>query len=80
MTNVLNAEVKISKVIVFTNHYPVSQNDMTSILNTFQDQYGWWFSKSSKSFDAHEDTNCDLGFQESVELIENTLRYIFKKK
>jgi len=39
-----------------------------------QDQYGWWFSKSSRTFDAHEDTDCDLGFQESVQLIEDTLR------
>ena len=39
-----------------------------------QDQYGWWFSQASKSFDAHEDTDCDLGFQESVKLIEDTLR------
>ena len=39
-----------------------------------QDQYGWWFSQGSRSFDAHEDTECDLGFQESVTLIEDTLR------
>jgi len=38
-----------------------------------QDQYGWWFSQGSKSFDAHEDTSCDLGFKESVEIIEDAL-------
>jgi len=39
-----------------------------------QDQFGWWFSQSSKSFDAHEETDCDLGFQQSVDLITETLR------
>ena len=39
-----------------------------------QDQYGWWFSQSSKTFDAHEETECDLGFQESVDLITKTIR------
>jgi len=38
-----------------------------------QDQYGWWFSQSSQSFDAHEDSTCDLGFSESVRSIEEAL-------
>ena len=32
------------------------------------------------SFDAHEDTDCDLGFQESVQLVEDTLRWGLKCK
>ena len=38
-----------------------------------QDQYGWWFSQSSKSFDAHEDSTCDLGFSASVKTVEEAL-------
>jgi len=38
-----------------------------------QEQYGWWFSQSSKSFDAHEDSSCDLGFGESVRVVEEAL-------
>ena len=39
-----------------------------------QEQYGWWFSKTNQSFDAHEETDCDLGFDESIKLIEDTLK------
>ena len=46
-----------------------------AILTTInKDQYGWWFSKPCQTFDAHEETACDLGFQQSVELITDTLR------
>eukprot|EP00092_Neocalanus_flemingeri_P090151 GFUD01114159.1.p1 GENE.GFUD01114159.1~~GFUD01114159.1.p1 ORF type:complete len:421 (+),score=114.93 GFUD01114159.1:57-1319(+) len=38
-----------------------------------QDQFGWWFSQASKSFDAHEDSTCDLGFSESVSTVEEAL-------
>ena len=38
-----------------------------------QEQYEWWFSQSSKSFDAHEDSSCDLGFGESVRVVEEAL-------
>merc|ERR1719450_105077 len=39
-----------------------------------QDQYGWWFSKSCRTFDAHEDTDCDLGFSESIKFIVDTIK------
>jgi len=38
-----------------------------------QDQFGWWFSQSTKSFDAHENSTCDLGFSESVRTVEEAL-------
>ena len=38
-----------------------------------QDQFGWWFSTSSKSYDAHEHTTLDIGYQESLEVIINAL-------
>lgn len=39
-----------------------------------QGQFGWWFSQTSHTFNAHEETDCDLGFKESLELITETLR------
>jgi len=39
-----------------------------------QDQYGWWFSKADQSFDAHENSTCELGFGESVKLVEDALK------
>jgi len=39
-----------------------------------QDQYGWWFSKDDQSFDAHENSTCELGFGESVQVVEEALK------
>jgi len=39
-----------------------------------QDQYGWWFSQTNKTFDAHEETKVENGFQESIQLISETLK------
>jgi len=35
-----------------------------------EDQYGWWFSKEDKSFDAHDYVECELGFQESIDTVK----------
>jgi len=38
-----------------------------------QEQYGWWFSQADQSFDAHENSTCDLGFNDSLRIVEEAL-------
>jgi len=33
------------------------------------EQYGWWFSKEDRSFDAHDHVECELGFQQSIDTV-----------
>jgi len=35
-----------------------------------EEQFGWWFSQEDRTFDAHHSTECDLGFQESLDTVE----------
>jgi len=35
-----------------------------------EEQYGWWFSKEDRSFDAHDHVECELGFQQSIDIVE----------
>jgi len=34
-----------------------------------EEQYGWWFSKEDRSFDAHDYVECELGFQQSIDTV-----------
>ena len=35
------------------------------------EEFGWWFSANDKSFEAHQRSNCDRGFGESIQLIRS---------
>lgn len=43
------------------------------IENVEKEGLGWWFSKEDKSYNAHDVTDCDLGFNESLEVVANAL-------
>ena len=38
--------------------------------DTTEDGYGWWFSSKSRSFEAHATSDCDDGFEQSLEAIK----------
>ena len=38
----------------------------------FQDQRGWWFSRENDYFKADDVSDCDKGFEGSLELIQRT--------
>ena len=44
--------------------------------NETQEEKGWWFSKADKSYDAIEKTDCDLGFEQTLDYINK----VFEEK
>ncbi|CAF0742973.1 unnamed protein product [Brachionus calyciflorus] len=38
------------------------------------DEKGWWFSSENKSYNAQLETNCDLGFEESLQYLDNVFQ------
>ncbi|XP_029641671.1 esterase OVCA2 isoform X4 [Octopus sinensis] len=38
------------------------------------DERGWWFSREDKYFHAQEETNCCIGYEQSIEMIKNVLK------
>ena len=38
------------------------------------DEFGWWFGKTDRTYEAHSETDCEDGFKESVELISQTCK------
>lgn len=46
----------------------------TAVDGAVDEQRGWWFSRSDRSYNALETTDCDLGFQQSLEHINQVFR------
>ncbi|KAK7493230.1 hypothetical protein BaRGS_00015567, partial [Batillaria attramentaria] len=73
--------------ITAPNRVPSTEPEESTDGGSGDDQMGWWFSRQDDYFHAQDQTNCHKGYEESLQLIQNTIseqasldRIVEKKK